>query len=87
MDTSPMYVYEKTPDDLVKEKKAMKEAALKGKEIPDPQTLDEFSFHGSSSSCDISDIEAIMYGGHSSRFWIYRKHMISLDYDFMKFDK
>lgn len=46
----------------------------------------EFSYHQSSSTCSISDIESMIVGGHSSRFWIYRKHMISMDYDVMKFD-
>ena len=38
-----------------------------------------------SSACtDIEDIQGIIYGGISSRFWIYRKHLICMDYDKVK---
>lgn len=40
----------------------------------------------SNSSCKIDDIQSIIFGGFSSRFWIFRKHMISMDYDTMLFD-
>lgn len=62
------------------------EAELRGEELPKKEKLHEFSFHLSNSSCNLNDIQGIIYGGFSSRFWIYRKHMISLDYDVMKFD-
>ena len=41
----------------------------------------KFEFHvkNSSSSTKISDIKGIIYGGISSRFWMFRKHMITLD--------
>lgn len=61
-------------------------ASQNGEEFKEPEQLDEFSYHQSSSSCQIADIEGMILGGHSSRFWIYRKHMISMDYDVMKFD-
>jgi hypothetical protein len=32
----------------------------------------------SSSSCKVSDIKGIIYGGRSSRFWMLRKHINSL---------
>lgn len=35
---------------------------------------------------NIDDIEAFNFGGFSSRFWIFRKHMISMEYDSMKMD-
>lgn len=82
----PIYTYEKTPDDLREIDQKMKEALITGEEFKEPEKPYEFGFHQSSSSCNIDDIEAIMIGGHSSRFWIYRKHVISLDYDVMKFD-
>lgn len=86
MSTRPTYIYEKFPDDIRAEKKAMKEAQEMGLEYKEPEPLHEFTWQQSSSSCNLEDIQAIMYGGTSSRFWIYRKHMISLDYDVMKFD-
>ena len=30
------------------------------------------------ASCDISDIEGFVFGGFSSRFWTYRKHINSM---------
>ena len=32
----------------------------------------------SSASCRLDEIEGFLYGGLSSRFWMLRKHMISL---------
>ena len=86
MSTNPIYVYEKTPDDINREKQLMKEAKLNGEEYKEPEKPYEYTWHGSTSTCNISDIEGIIYGGHSSRFWSFRKHMISMDYDVMKFD-
>ena len=40
---------------------------------------DDYSWVLSSASCNIDDIQGIIYGGSSSRFWIFRKHMLSLD--------
>lgn len=40
---------------------------------------DDFLWSDSSFTCKLSDIQGIIYGGYSSRFWIYRKHMIALD--------
>ena len=82
----PIYEYEQFPDDIRAEELAIKEAKLAGEEYKPPETPYEFDYHQSSSTCNIDDIQAIIFGGHSSRFWIYRKHMISLDYDVMKFD-
>ena len=33
----------------------------------------------SSSSCYLKHIQAIIFGGQSSRFWLYRKHFMSFD--------
>lgn len=45
-----------------------------------------FNFMDSAASTDISNIQSIMIGGNSSRFWLFRKHMISLDYMVLKKD-
>lgn len=41
------------------------------------EVLDDVQFKEvkSSSSCKISDIQSIMFGGLSSRFWMLRKHI------------
>ena len=43
--------------------------------------LDEIEFidDHSNTSCKLSDINGIIYGGLSSRFWMLRKHISSLD--------
>lgn len=47
---------------------------------------DRYNFTESSTTCNISDIQGIIYGGFSSRFWIYRKHLCCLDYDILMKD-
>ena len=86
MTTIPRYEFEQTPDDIIKEKMERKESMSKGEQFKEPEKIEEFDFHPSSSMSSIDDIEGIIVGGQSSRFWIYRKHMISMDYDVMKFD-
>lgn len=34
----------------------------------------------SDSSCKVEDVNGIIFGGISSRFWLYRKHIISQDF-------
>lgn len=46
----------------------------------------QVEFKKSSCSTKISDIQGIIFGGISSRFWIYRKHMCSLEYNKLKYD-
>ena len=38
----------------------------------------EFKTTKSNSSCRVSDILGITFGACSSRFWLFRKHIISL---------
>ena len=40
---------------------------------------DKFKYVESKASCKISDIQGIIYGGISSRFWAYRKHINSME--------
>ena len=44
MDTNPQYVYEKTPEDVIREEKEAKEALLKGEEYKEPELPNEFSY-------------------------------------------
>lgn len=39
----------------------------------------EFDKKHSSASCKLNDITGIVYGGFSSRFWMLRKHVNSID--------
>jgi hypothetical protein len=47
---------------------------------------DRYKYTQSSTSCPISSIKGIVYGGFSTRFWIYRKHLCCLDYNFLMKD-
>jgi len=40
---------------------------------------DHFKYVKSKCSSKISDIQGFIYGGITSRFWIYRKHILSMD--------
>lgn len=40
--------------------------------------LKEFKVKKSAASCHVADIEGFIYGPFSSRFWLMRKHMNSL---------
>lgn len=42
MNTNPQYVYEKTPEDVLREEKEYKEALLKGEEYKEPEPPNEF---------------------------------------------
>lgn len=48
---------------------------------PQDKAEGAFQFHSvsSSASTKIEDIEGLIFGGLSSRFWMFRKHMICLD--------
>lgn len=39
-----------------------------------------YSAHRSKASFNINEIEGLIYGGFSSRFWMLRKHIISLSF-------
>lgn len=36
--------------------------------------------HKSNGSCYLEDLESFVYGGQSTRFWMMRKHINSVDY-------
>jgi len=50
------------------------------------EDLDDVKFDEkqSNASCKVSDIEGIIFGGISSRFWLLRKHINSLDSESLK---
>ena len=50
--------------------------------LPDQET--QFQNVKSNSSCYIKDIKAFIFGGFSSRFWILRKHICSLEKEDLK---
>jgi len=52
------------------------------KELTDKEGFIEgihFEYKKSSASCNLSDIQGIIIGGISSRFWMLRKHMNMLN--------
>lgn len=81
LNTAPTYRKEADPNQIESERKLLNDATQSGKEFVSTIDTkeDDFEWKNSSSTCWLSDIQGIVYGGHSSRFWIYRKHMISLD--------
>ena len=40
----------------------------------------QYNMIDSSATTEINNIEGIIFGGLSSRFWLFRKHMICIDY-------
>jgi hypothetical protein len=76
----PKYNAEKTPDELKSELVEPKEKENGGEEAVEPGFDEEsYKWVRSSSSCNIKDIQGIIFGGHSSRFWVYRKYFMSFD--------
>lgn len=63
MTTIPRYEFEQTPDDIIKEKIERKESLSKGEQIKEPEKIEEFDYHPSSSTSSIDDIEGIIVGG------------------------
>ena len=39
----------------------------------------QFKRNVSACSCNLEDIQAFIYGGFHSRFWMYRKHINMMD--------
>ena len=86
LSTTPPYRKETTPDELMEQRKLAKERGEDYVPVQDVKQ-DDFFWSQSSFTCKLSDIQGIIYGGFSSRFWIYRKHMIALDAQAMILDK
>lgn len=91
--TNPRYMYEKVPDELERERAERNAKAARGlraEEEPGGERYGEddaeYQWVPSSATCNIADIEGIVYGGRSSRFWIFRKHMISMEPECMRCD-
>lgn len=41
--------------------------------------VNQYKYVKSKCSCKISEIQGFIYGGITSRFWIFRKHILSMD--------
>jgi len=41
--------------------------------------IENFNSWKSGASCRLSEIEGFVYGGLTSRFWVARKHIVSLE--------
>ena len=48
-------------------------------EVYNPDYTRDYNLSKSYASCDISEIQSIIFGGFSSRFWLLRKYMNSVD--------
>lgn len=57
----------------------MEDISSSDEEIYNPDYEADYMLSKSYASCDISDIKSIIVGGMSSRFWLLRKYMNSLD--------
>ena len=63
------------PEEMVK-RMSKKERITYENEMMDADPLFESKL--SSASCYVSEIKDLIYGGMSSRFWMLRKHFISM---------
>ena len=72
------YVLEADPSEVEKQ---IQEYKLKPDNHEDVNHAEDGSFKYtiSSASCDLANVKGIIFGGISSRFWMLRKHMNSLD--------
>ena len=83
------------PDEWAKKKdKYVKKQRKKGDKRPEIEILTEmeeemekgeqYKLDKSAGSCKVNNILGIIYGGISSRFWLLRKHINSLDWKQLK---
>ena len=73
--TNPEYVLEADPN-RVEELRLANQEAQKNEEVNEDT---DFKKKESSASCDLDDINGILYGAISSRYWMLRKHINSLE--------
>lgn len=88
------YVLESDPKEVLKKQQEYKISQEKMRESEENRKLgensdddedssdidsDEYELDPSSASFDVDDIQGILYGGTSSRFWMLRKHLCSLN--------
>ena len=74
-DSNTFYLLTTDPDEL--ERLKLRERLRKNDQVG---TGDEdFNIETSSTSCHVSDIIAISFGGLQSRFWMLRKHFNSMN--------
>ncbi len=74
---NPEYILEADPYEVKKKKdNLIDERGRKERYYNDPE---QFTVKQSNASFKISDVQGVIYGGVSSRFWMYRKHMMSMD--------
>jgi len=74
---NPQYILEADPYEVKKKKdNLIDELGRQERYFNDPE---KFTIHLSNASFKISDIQGLIYGGISSRFWMYRKHMCQIE--------
>ena len=72
------YVLEADPNEVEKIVRKFKENPTLDEDIAQKED-GSFRYVQSSASCNFSKVKGIVYGGISSRFWMLRKHMNSID--------
>lgn len=48
-------------------------------ELDNPNYKRDYAHRKSNASCNIDEIQSIIFGGFSSRFWLFRKYMNTID--------
>ena len=72
------YVLEADPAEVEKQISEFKKKPNLSRDVNQRED-GSFEYSVSSASCDLSKIKGLIYGGISSRFWMLRKHMNSID--------
>ena len=74
MDLEELYEY------LIKCEEDVKNLDYEIEYVPEVENkVDEYKLSISSASCNVNDIKNIIFGAAHSRFWMYRKHMNSIN--------
>ena len=55
------------------------EGIKRKKKTTDEDENIKYARHKSNGTCNVDDIEGFIYGANSSRFWMMRKHINSMD--------
>ena len=83
-----MYVLEADPDVVLKLKQEKEKERLRladlNQTVQEEDNDPDFTYHKSSASTYVSNIESFTFGGLTSRFWIMRKHFMTMSQEQLK---
>lgn len=74
-------------DMLIQVKEEMKMKNINLDLVEEDENKNDFKMIQSSACCEVSDIQNIIFGPTTSRFWIFRKHMNTIPQDKYKDEK